>query len=243
MIFWIAPPSMDRQWWWWWFHRWIHPLRPPYLQYSLSFGLIWIAGLRRVYNPLWGVGAYEVIVVLFLPMMRPRWDRYQGLLLPHRWWCILLVQVWCRKLNVGREMIFFPQLRCMLKQFARLLGHAGMKHQDLFSLSGCALMSNWSACIQSCGLSWGVIIYINMAGGCTSVPGFLQIVLWIPGRSSCGWRIFWCSALFSRLLISVLLPQAVRLLYFLCDGFSQLWWATLIHVKYICPLFSQSLPH
>ena len=181
---------MDHQWWYWWCHWWINPLRPPSLWYSLIVGLPWIVGLRQVGNIPWVVSVYEAIGGLLRLMMYPRGDNSQFLLLPYWWWFIILVWVWCQNSDTDRERPVIPTFQCILTWFLRLRGHAGMQYWGLFDLSGWVLKAIWCTWLRSCGLSRGVRIRIDTAGGCPSVSGYLRIVLKGPWRSSCGWHIF-----------------------------------------------------
>ena len=107
-------------------------MSPLFIQFSLTVVITWLAGLRKVDCPPWGVNIYDATGGSLRPMMRLRWGHHQGLLLPHWWWCIMLVLVWFQKEYSGRERLFFIKLQCMLTQFTHLRGGVGMQNRGLF---------------------------------------------------------------------------------------------------------------
>ena len=139
-------------------------------------------------------------------------------------------------------MIVFLKLRCMSTLSVRLCGRTGMKHQGMFSPSGCVLKAIWCAWMKSCGVSWGGRIRRNMFVGCPSVLGCSRILLKVLVNISRGLRVFWYRVIISRLLRIFLLPQAGRLQNFWCDKMSKLLGAMPRHVLRLFPsLFPELL--
>ena len=136
------------------------------------------------------VNVNDATVVSSRPMMCLQGDCSQGRLLIHWWWYILLVQMWCQREDTYRERLVLLKLGFMSPLSVRLRGRAGIKHQGMFSISGCVLKAIWCAWMQSCGLSEGVRIRRNMVLGCPSVLGCSRIVLKVLGNISCGLRVF-----------------------------------------------------
>ena len=85
-------------------------------------------GLRQVDIPPWEVSFYEATEGSSHPMVCLQGYHPQGLLLPHLWWFIMLVRVWFRKEEEGRESIVSLQLQCTMTRFAHLCGHVGIQN-------------------------------------------------------------------------------------------------------------------
>ena len=188
--FWLVPTKLSHKLCGWRCCKLIHLLKIPLLQRPPLVCPLVLEGTKQVDNPYRGVSFCELIEGLLLHMKCTWGDKYRDMLLPHWWWCILLVRYYLQKENTGRERIDLPQLRCMLMQYARLHGCAGMRHQDLFSWLGYILKANWVTWMRSCGLSWGVRSRRKKAAWCLLVIGCLQTGQMGLGRSCQGWNIF-----------------------------------------------------
>ena len=71
-------------------------------RYTLQAGLTLLVGQRQSGSIPLEVSVDGVNVFMLRPMTCLRGDRPQGRFMPHLWWYIMLVRVWCQRAGAYR---------------------------------------------------------------------------------------------------------------------------------------------